>query len=211
MAASAPPERRPITDLRGVGPRQAERLGRLGITTVADLLFHLPLRYQDRTRVLPLGGLRPGDEAVIDAEVVHAGTHDGRRRSLLARVADGTGWLTLRWFHFGAGLQRSLTPGSRGRWFGEVRGGPTGLEMVHPEPVKEGEGDALTPIYPATEGLTQPALRTLVERALPAATELADPLASELDDLPDLATALQTIHRPPTDADTEALLDGSHP
>ena len=211
MAASAPPERRPITDLHGVGPRQAERFGRLGVTTVADLLFHLPLRYQDRTRVLPLGSLRPGDEAVIEAEVVQAGTHDGRRRSLLARVADGTGWLTLRWFYFGPGLQRSLVPGTRGRWFGEVRTGPTGLEMVHPEAMKEGEGDALTPIYPATEGLTQPALRTLMERALPAAAELADPLAGEGDELPELATALQTIHRPPPEADTEALLEGTHP
>ena len=216
-----PAETTPITALAGVGERMAERLERLGLRTVADVLFHLPLRYQDRTRVRRIGELRAGDEAVIDATVEHAGLAHGRRRSLVARVHDGTGSLTLRWFHFAARQREKLVHGARLGIYGELRHGPAGLEIVHPEyrvldersaPVTE---DALTPVYPTTEGLGQATLRRIVGVALERLRRealLEDSLAGFAPaGLPDLETALVTVHRPPPDVDTAALIAGSHP
>ncbi len=157
----------PITLLRGVGPRAAERLANLGIETVQDLLFHLPSRYQDRTRVVPMGSLRPGDEAVVEGSVDLAEIKFGRKRMLLVRISDGTGALTLRFFHFNANQQAGFERGVRLRCYGEVRPGATTLEMVHPEYRRvdanavEIAEEHLTPIYPTTEGLHQLSLRPL--------------------------------------------------
>ncbi len=217
----APAETTPVTALPGVGERMAERLQRLGLATLADVLFHLPLRYQDRTRVRRIGELRGGDEAVVDATVEHAGLVHGRRRSLVARVHDGTGSLTLRWFHFAARQRDKLVQGARLGIYGEVRHGPAGPEIIHPEyrvldersvPATE---DALTPVYPTTEGLGQATLRRIVATALDRLQRealLADPLAEFAPPgLPDLHTALVTVHRPPPDVDTAALVAGTHP
>ena len=87
-----------MSALRGVGPRSAAKLAAFGIETVQDVLFHLPRRYEDRTRIVPIGGLRPGDHAVIEAEVDRAEIKYGRRRSLLLRDSDGSGSLLLRFF-----------------------------------------------------------------------------------------------------------------
>ena len=162
----------PVTVLKGVGPRMAGRLARLGIHTVQDVLFHLPLRYEDRTRVVPMGAVRPGEQVVVQGEVELAEVRFGRRRSLLVRVSDGTGFLTLRFFHFNASQQAGFTRGAGIRCYGEVRAGPTSAEMIHPEyrlidpgepaPVEE----TLTPVYPATEGVHQLTLRSLTEQAL---------------------------------------------
>ena len=123
----------PVTALKGVGPKNAERLQKLGIRSVQDLLFHLPIRYQDRTRIVPIGSLRVGDQAVIQGEVELADIRFGRRRSLLVRLADGTGSITLRFFHFSAAQKANMMRGSWLRCFGEVRNGPSSLELVHPE------------------------------------------------------------------------------
>jgi len=116
-----------------VGPSLAATLARIGLHTVQDLLFHLPLRYEDRTRVVPIGSLRPGDRAVIEGEVQLAEVVIRRRRALLCRLTDGSGFITLRFFHFSAAQQESLARGSHLRCFGEARLGPGGLEIVHPE------------------------------------------------------------------------------
>ena len=211
----------PVQALRGVGPRLQERLQRLGLATLQDLLFHLPLRYQDRTRVTPMGSLRPGDEAVVEGEVLHSELKYGRRRMLLCHLADGSGRLTLRFFHFRSGLREQLARGTRLRGFGEVRMGPAGPEIVHPEyrrlagddpvPVEE----SLTPVYPTTEGLGQRSLRDLVEQALAALEagrlELAELLPEGTAASPTLAEALTTLHRPPPDSDRRALEEGEHP
>ena len=111
-----------MTVLKGVGVRVAERLERLRIRTVQDVLFHLPSRYEDRTRVVPMGTLRPGQFAVVAGEVDLAEVRFGRRRSLLVRISDGTGALTLRFFHFSKAQQAGFERGRHIRCYGEVRG-----------------------------------------------------------------------------------------
>ncbi len=214
----------PVTALRRVGPAMQERLAKLGIGSVVDLLFHLPSRYQDRTRIVPIGSLRPGDHAVVEGELSAAEVKVGRRRMLLAQLVDGTGTIVLRFFYFTAAQQASLTRGTRLRCFGEVRPGATGLEMVHPE-YRRPNGDQppaveehLTPIYPTTEGLQQTTLRQLTDQALDLLTQgelpLLELLPAELlpagGELP-LAEALHFLHRPPPDAPLALLADGRHP
>ena len=215
-------ERRPVTSLKGVGPALAKRLAKLGIANVADLLFWLPTRYEDRTHIVPIGSLRPGMRAAVEgtielAEVVFRG-----RRSLLVRLADGTGFLTLRFFHFSAAQQQQLARGARLRCFGEVRRGKHGPEIVHPEykdadaPDKQAVQDVLTPIYPVTEGVQQGRLRNLTAQALAAMADgdlpdfLPPDIVRELG-LPGLHDALQYVHRPPPDARLDVLAAGRHP
>ncbi len=215
-------DRRPVTGLKGVGPALAKRLARLGIETVADLLFWLPTRYEDRTHIVPIGSLRPGARAAVEgtielAEVVFRG-----RRSLLVRLSDGTGFLTLRFFHFSRAQQEQLARGARLRCFGEVRRGKHGPEIVHPEyrnadaPDTQAVQGVLTPIYPITEGVQQGRLRNLTAQALAAVSdgELPDWLPGEIRDelkLPALRDALQFLHRPPPDAKLSELEAGRHP
>ena len=210
----------PITDLKGVGPRLAEKLERIGVHTVADLLFHLPLRYQDRTRVVPIGSLRPGQEAVVVGTVDYTEVVLRRKRMLLAHLSDGTGAVLLRFFHFSRAQQEGLARGARILCFGEARAGTKGLEMVHPEyrrllPDEDPEADeALTPIYPTTEGLHQIGLRKLSDQALEVVDALPDLLPEALVDqagLPTLHEALRYVHRPPPDANVAQLMDGTHP
>ncbi len=212
----------PVITLRGVGPRSAARLAVLGIETVQDVLFHLPRRYEDRTRVTPIGALRFGDHAVVEGEVELAQLAYGRRRSLLVRVSDGSGALTLRFFHFSKAQQQNMVRGCRLRIYGEVRKGPATPEMVHPEYQRLAEGespqveDRLTAVYPTTEGVHQLTLRKLSDQALQLLEQdcLPEWLSAELlstHQLVDLHTALRYVHRPPADAQLEALEAGVHP
>ena len=223
MSAVAPLHERPVTALRGVGPSLARMLEeRLGLRTVQDVLFYLPLRYEDRTRVVPIGTLRSGDRAVIEGEVQLAEIVFRRRRALLVRIADGSGFLTLRFFHFSAAQHEGLARGTRLRCYGEVRMGPAGPEIVHPEyrrvavDVAVPAPESLTPIYPTTEGVQQGRLRMLTGLALAMlpSGDLRDLIPhGVLDalDLPTLEAALRYVHRPPPDADLELLNEGRHP
>jgi ATP-dependent DNA helicase RecG len=221
-APRLPLDERPVTSLRGVGPALETTLARLGLHTVQDLLFHLPLRYEDRTRVVPIGALRPGDRAVIEGEVQLAEVVFRRRRALLCRISDGSGSLTLRFFHFSAAQQESLVRGTRLRCFGEVRMGPGGPEIVHPEYRKVIPGatppadESLTPVYPTTEGVQQGRMRMLTGLALAELTDGAlhdwvtrDVLVAAR--MPALEAALRYVHRPPPNADIELLNSGRHP
>ena len=213
----------PVTALKGVGPAMAERLSRLEILTVQDLLFHLPLRYQDRTRVVPLGALRAGMAATVQGEVQYSEIKFGRRRMLLCTLSDGTGILVLRFFHFGGAQKAALTKGRRLRCFGEVRQGVNTLEMVHPEYRSLEPSDEappvepyLTPVYRTTEGVHQQTLRSLVTQALSLMERdgirewLPEEVRLEFD-LPPLQEALRFLHRPPPDASLERLEAGDHP
>ena len=214
---------RPVATLKGVGPRVSARLAALRVHSVQDLLFHLPLRYQDRTRARPIGELRPGDEGVIVGVIELAQVKYGRRRSLVVVVADGTGRITMRLFHFSEKQRQGLARGRSIYCFGEVRHGPQGAEMVHPEyrVLATGESpsvdERLTPIYPSTEGLNQASLRRLIGEAL----RLVDDEAGLIDYLParvrsrskmpGLAEALIQLHRPAIDTDVRRLTAADHP
>jgi ATP-dependent DNA helicase RecG len=212
-------ENRPVADLRGVGPALAEKLARLGVTQVQDLLFVLPSRYEDRTQISEIGALRAGTRAVVEGEIQLTEVAYRRRRQLLCRITDGTGSLTLRFFYFSGAQQANLARGARIRCFGEVRRGPLGLEIVHPEYRRIGQEqspleEVLTPIYPTTEGVPQARLRALIEMALDEAARagVRDWIPpAMLTQLPSLVQALTMMHRPPRDAHLPELLSGHHP
>lgn len=202
----------PIDRLTGVGPKMKARLADLGIESVQDLLFHLPYRYEDRTRITPIGQAFFGDCVQVQGEIVDSGVQFGRRRSLRCVVRDDTGLLGIRFFHFNAIQQTLLAPGKLIRCYGEVRYGRGGNEMYHPEyRVLSGEAeadavpDSLTPVYPTTEGIHQSRIRKLVQQALQmlARTEKLPELlpARFLRDFGgiDLAESVRLLHEPPPD------------
>lgn len=211
-----------LTILKGVGPALATTLQKLDLYRVEDLLFMLPLRYEDRTQLSRLGALRPGMRTMVTGEVLLAEAVFRGRRSLLVRIGDGSGQLTLRFFYFSRQQQAQFRPGVHVSCFGDVRPGPAGLEMVHPEyrilkadqpPVTT---DALTPVYPTTEGVQQGRLRNLVSQALDLMQnappeELLPPGILGKQNMPTLQAALLYLHRPPPDADLASLSEGRHP
>ncbi len=207
--------------LRGVGPALAEKLARLNVTRPEHLLFLLPQRYEDRTRLTPLGALRAGQTALVEGEVALSEVVYRRRRSLLCRLSDATGQLTLRFFYFSRQQQQGLARGQRLRCYGTVRAGPGGLEMIHPEYRRlradrpAALPDRLTPVYPSTEGLSQVRIRSLVEQALDRwlerLEEHLDPQWLADAGLPALSDALAYLHRPPPGADLGLLAAGMHP
>ncbi len=195
-----------VNRLRGVGPKTLERLARIGVINVQDLLFHLPIRYEDRSRIIPIGSLRLYQHALFEGEIRASNVGGGRRRSLLCRIQDGSGLINIRLFHFSAAQQNTLTSGARVRCFGEIRPGPQGLECVHPEyqlihadhdtPLAQG----LTPVYPSTEGLQQASFRKLVQQAFRGLQKypVQDYLPLEFTPSPiALHDALQFLHAPP--------------
>ncbi|WP_421868406.1 ATP-dependent DNA helicase RecG [Motiliproteus sp.] len=212
-----------VSRLKGVGAAMQQKLEKLGLESLQDLLFHLPIRYQDRTRVVPIGQLRPGDEAVIQGQLISCDVQMGRRRSLRCKLRDASGGVTLRFFHFSAAQKNNLKPGMTLRCFGEARVGSSGLELYHPEyravddEAFEPTEQQLTPIYPATEGLTQPRIRGLCEQALAIMEQqggLPEWLPASLHqqfDLSDLTSAVRYLHHPPVGTDLLQLSESRHP
>lgn len=209
-----------LNTLKGVGPKTAEKLQKLGLDSVQDLLFHLPLRYEDRTQLSSVARLFPGQYATLVVEVMNTRVQFGRRRSLLIQVKDQSGSLSLRLFQFSAAMQQRYTKGQRLQLYGEVRRGAGGLEMVHPEteflsPTELPHlPDTLTPIYPTTEGVHQLTLSKLMEQALTFLHEDALPeLLPEHLRLghPPLVDALRLLHHPNTTERTDLILEGVHP
>ncbi|MBK8283805.1 MAG: ATP-dependent DNA helicase RecG [Ahniella sp.] len=211
----------PVTILKGVGPAVQETLARLSLFTLSDLWFHLPLRFEDRTRITPIAGLIAGQTAQVEG-LVQAVERGFRFRPQL-RVAiedDSVGTLMLRFIHFRAQQATAFEVGARFRVFGEVRWGKDGLEMVHPSysrVVADAPlSDALTPIYPITEGLGQRTLQRLIAEALKRLPDTDDfdliprSLREQLA-LPGLRESLIAVHQPQADTDVEALLAQQHP
>ena len=212
----------PLTALKGVGPALAKKLGKLNLNRVDDLLFLLPLRYEDRTQLIEVGALEVGARCLVSGEILLAETVFRGRRNLLVRISDSSGQLTLRFFHFSRQQQAQFQPGSHATCFGEVRRGQSGFEMIHPEYriTQEGQDaattDSLTPIYPATEGVQQGRLRSLTDQALrlmqaaPPEELLPRAITKKLG-MPSLADAINYLHRPPPNADVQQMLSGTHP
>ncbi|WP_085286002.1 ATP-dependent DNA helicase RecG [Colwellia chukchiensis] len=211
----------PVTSLKGVGPGMATKLAKVGVNTLQDLLFHLPLRYEDRTRITAVRDLMPGIYTNIIGEITHSEVIQGKRRMLLVTVNDGTASIKLRFFHFSANQKNQLSIGLAIRCYGEITRGMRGFEIVHPEyktlaqdkPLSP-EEETLTPVYPSTDGLRQISLRNLTQQAL---TRLQRGQVEEL--LPSdicqpnysLADALTLIHRPPPDTCVSLMEAGKHP
>ncbi len=197
-----------VQTLSGVGPAVAEKLKRLEIYTIQDVLFHLPLRYEDRTKITAMGSLQLGQQALVEGiidfcEIKYGGRG---RRSLLCYLSDNTGAIVLRFFHFNKAQQNNLSNGKRLRCFGEARRGPTRLEFVHPEYQLIQHNDAvieqsLTPVYAKTEGVHQTLLKKISDQVLTKINqgELVDWLPEQVrqkHQFPDLVSALSSVHRP---------------
>lgn len=194
-----------------------KKLAKIGLHSEADLLVHLPLRYEDETRITPVARSFAGEPVQVEV-VVHSNEIQFRpRRQMIVRAADDSGEITLRFFSFYPNQQAMLSEGSRIRAFGEVRGGFFGAEMVHPRFRKIGDDEPLptemTPIYPTTAGLANSALQKLIGKAL-AAGDLSETLPDELRQrvkLPGLARSLHFLHRPPPGTDLDTLHARNHP
>ncbi|NQZ21406.1 MAG: ATP-dependent DNA helicase RecG [Colwellia sp.] len=210
-----------ITSLKGVGPSMAGKLEKIGLISIQDLLFHLPNRYEDRTRVTSIRDCFPGVFTNIIGEVTDSQIINGKRRMLLVTIQDGSGTVNLRFFRFSAAQKNNLALGVNIRCYGEIKRSVSGFEIIHPEfksldqdrPLTAVE-ETLTPVYPTTNGLRQITLRNLTEQAL---IRLQRGQVEEL--LPDefnlqkysLAQALTLIHRPPPETSVIQLEAGKHP
>jgi ATP-dependent DNA helicase RecG len=209
--AAASPPRAPRS---ASGPQQA--LARLGLVRDIDLALHLPLRWEDETRLVPIDALRDGDTGQVEGTVVTSQVQFRPRRQLVVRMRDPSGDLVLRFLHFWPSHQKALAPGARVRVRGEARGGFFGREMVHPafKPVREGAplATALTPVYPTVAQLPQAYLRKAIESALERA-DLEEIVPPELvpRGLPGLREALDALHHPPPETPAATLEDRGQP
>ena len=213
-----------VGKLTGIGAQTLNRLEKLGIRVIQDLIFHLPLRYEDRTRIYPIGSLMAGMTALICGRVEFIDILPRGRKSLICRISDGTGFISLKFFHFSANQHNILKPGTLISCFAEVRYGFAGLEMVHPDyqvianPEAHVTETRLTPVYPLTEGLNQTTLRKAVKHALSLCNNEPQLLVDWIPEAilkkyhyPSLAEAVQTLHAPDESVSIEALQNGSVP
>ena len=214
-----------IKELRGVGPQLSQKLSKLGINNLQDLLFHLPLRYIDRTKITPIGSLQPLTDVVLEGQIRACDVVFGRRRSLVCKLQDNTGTTVLRFFHFSRAQQDRLIVGAKLRCYGEVRQGKYGLELYHPEYQHLDNNNppnleqTLTPVYPLTEGITQIRIRAFCRQALGLMDKhgikelLPETLKQQLDGLLSfsLIDALRLIHSPPPGIELHRLATGEHP
>jgi len=212
-----------LTRLKGIGQAQAAKFASLGIQRVEDLLFHLPLRYEDRTRLYPLDKLVFGQPAMVEGRVLRRYTTNTRRPILVCEITDGNATLALKFFRFYRSQSIKMQPGTLIRAYGEVRPGMGMPEMLHPEYQHIGQrppplANYLTPVYPKTDGLSQKAVQRAVSQAMDCLQQGRLVLTDYLQqaevlpaDMPDLLTALNGIHRPPADTDITTLLSATHP
>ena len=212
--------------LKGVGPKIAEKFGKLGLHQQRDLLFHLPLRYEDRTFVSPVGSLQPGRRFQIEAEVLHSSIRFQRRgrsrRVLAAKLADTTGLIAFRFFYFNANQQALLEKGNWLRCFGEVRLAQGELEMIHPEmEVIDPESppplaNTLTPVYPTTEGLHQLSIKRVMRQVIDklqseAVAETLPQSWLEQNGFPNFTRAMIDLHNPMSREDSKLITEAAHP
>ncbi|CAH9019381.1 ATP-dependent DNA helicase RecG [Candidatus Nitrosacidococcus sp. I8] len=210
-----------ISDLEEIKPSTIKQLAKLGLYRVQDLLFHLPQRYQDKTRITPIGNLQVDTEALIQGKLTSSYIYPGRRPLLSCCLTDDTGSVSIRFFHFNYWQKKLLIPNAHIRCFGEVHQGIKSLEFIHPEWIVLKDKDSLidsylTPIYPITNGLSQTTLRCLIQRILNELNikEIEESLPTVLLKfiyLPSFYQAIYYLHQPPPDAPIALLTEGKHP
>ena len=204
-----------------VPPALRDKLRKLGLMRSADLVLHLPLRYEDETALTPIAAALDGVPLQVEAEVLDVSLQFRPRRQLVVRVSDASGELVLRFLNFYGSqtrqLERARDEGKKLRLFGEIRHGFLGAEMVHPRYRVLAESEALpqslTPVYPTTAGVSQAALRKLIVPALAAAelTELLDARWCSRHDLPAFSDAVLLLHAPPPGVPENELQLRTHP
>jgi len=204
-----------VATLKGVGPAMLKKLEQLSIHNLQDLLLHLPLRYENRTRITAIADVLPGNNVVLKGQVVNTQIQFGRRRSLIATLRDDTGQLNLRFYYFGKTQQAQLELLPKIRCFGEVRRGASGLELYHPEysnQLNQPLEKTLTPVYPSTDGISQKQIRKLVLQAL-AMLQQGNLLADLIDrpGKPLIKDSLAHLHQPAANSDLEQLSKGLDP
>ena len=214
--SSSPSPLTPHPSLSFSTPAVQQKLARIGIHKLSDLVTHLPLRYEDETRIVSIHDALSGETVQVEGTVVETHIKFRPGRQLVSEVDDGSGRLMMRFFNFYPSQKNALAPGAKVRVMGEIRQGFFGAEMVHPRfRVLRGETplpQALTPVYSTTAGLGQEVLRKLAARALGSADltdALPEPVRRKLKLLA-LDEAIRLLHNPPPDVDAQALLDGSH-
>ncbi len=204
----------PVAEAR---PQLQQRLEKIGIRSKLDLALHLPLRYEDETKLTPLDEVRPGEPALVEAEVVESKVVFRPKRQLVVKLAAGERELWIRFLHFYPSQQKQFQPGKRVRLFGEVRPGFFGDEMVHPKyrMVQKGAplSKSLTPVYPTTEGLSQALLRETIDKALDSLElgDTLDPARLKKLGLAPFRQSVLLLHRPPPDVDHQELEERTHP
>jgi ATP-dependent DNA helicase RecG len=206
-----------IDALPGVPPALRAKLARLGIHSLADALLHLPLRYEDETRLHAIADAPPGRPVLVEGEILETEVAFRPRRQLVSRVQDASGLLFLRFLNFYPSQVKLLAAGRRVRCFGEVRPGFFGAEMIHPRCRIVAQGaplpSGLTSVYPTTAGVSQDVLRKLADASL-ATCDLSDSLPAALRQalrLESFEHSVRLLHHPPAGI-SEALLDErAHP
>ncbi len=210
-----------LTELKGIGEKTAQKLQLLGIKHVIDLLFHLPLRYQDKTKITAINQLKFGQTALIEGEIVKTYQINSRKPMLVCEIDDGTNTIALKFFNFFYSQQAKMIVGTKIRAFGEVRYGKYMLEILHPEyhhftkplPLQ----DSLTAIYPKSEGINQSTIQKAINQVIGLLKNgeisvdefLPESVLAKLN-MPAIKEALIYVHKPPADADTNALLASKH-
>ncbi|CUX96223.1 ATP-dependent DNA helicase RecG [Candidatus Gullanella endobia] len=209
-----------LNTLPGISQSFVSKLNRLGIKNLLDLLLHLPIRYEDHTKLCPIGDALPGMIVTVQGKVINSNINFGRKSIFTCYLCDDSGIMTLRFFHFNKTMKNNL---SIGKWitaYGKIRCGQHGSEIIHPkyhiinEKKKITLASALTPIYPSNEGIRQSTLRNAVDQALkllditPVNELLPPKFRKELISLPD---ALRILHRPPPEISLDEIVSGYHP
>jgi ATP-dependent DNA helicase RecG len=210
-----------LTSLKGIGNKTAEKLATLGIIQVIDLLFHLPLRYQDKTKITSMADLSFGQTALIEGKIIKNYLINSRKPMLVCEIDDGTDTIALKFFNFFYSQRAKMITDSNIRAFGEVRHGKYMKEILHPEyqhfdkplPLE----DSLTAIYPKSEGINQSTIQKAINQVINLlikddiqVEEFLPDSILKMHQLPTLKKALIYVHKPPSNADTNALLSSNH-
>ncbi len=211
-----------VDTLKGVGPKVAEKLAHLSIYNLEDLLFHLPLRYQDKSRINPIASLNQGQMAQVFGVIEEANITFGKRRSLVCKISDGSGLLEIRLFYFSMAQKTQFVIGDYIQCYGQVSHTGRSFGMIHPEIIfLKNKSEpylqlGLQAVYPTTEGLQQRSLISMMKQALrelnqSSAAELIPEFWLQKLQFPSLAKALQMLHQPPLDISLNAIESGQHP